>query len=131
MAITRTYTTKRDCVQLYFREGFSTFPSWVVTETDLWEKFDFQACYEEDGEEYEDAYGYMGIPMWGTWFIPVDSCIRRFIEENPTKVMDCGFTIIYDEDGELFALGIDGAGYSFIDNEFTRLYDAEGLKWHE
>lgn len=68
--------------------------------------------------------------MWSTWFIPRDMCICHFIEKNPETVMDCGFTIIYDEDGELFALGIDGAGYSFIDSEFTRLYDAEGLKWH-
>ena len=113
-------------------ECFDLFPSGVVTDQpDFWEEWEFEGVLdEEEAEEQESKYGYVGVPMWSTWFIPSDSCLIRFIEENPEKVMDCGFTIIYYK-GELFALGVDGCGYSFRDTHFTRLYDAEGLHWHD
>lgn len=133
MAIKREYKTKEECVGLYIEEGFDAFPSWVVTEQpDFYEKWSFMATLdEEEAEEQEEEYGYTHEPMWSTWFIPNDLCIRRFIEENPEEVMDCGFTLIYDSDEDLFAIGVDGCGYSFKDTHFMRLYDAEGLHWHD
>ena len=131
--IKREYKTKEECVGLYIDEGFNVFPSWVVTEQpNFWEKWSFKGILdEEEAEEQESEYGYVGVPMWSTWFIPNDSAITWFIEENPEKVMDCGFTLIYDKDGDFFALGVDGCGYSFKDAHFTPLYDAEGLHWHD
>ena len=114
-------------------DGFDAFPSWVVTEQpDFYENWSFMATLDEDeAEEEGEEYGHTHEPMWSTWFIPDDTCIRRFIEENPEEVMDCGFTLIYDKDDDFFALGVDDAGYSFRDTHFTRLYDAEGLHWHD
>ena len=133
MAIKREYKTKEECVGLYIEEGFNEFPSWVVSEQpDFYDNWSFMAILdEEEAEEEGEEYGYTHPPMWSTWFIPNEICIRRFIEENPEEVMDCGFTIIYDSDDDVFALGVDGCGYSFRDTHFTRLYDAEGLHWHD
>ena len=67
--------------------------------------------------------------MWNTWFIP-SGWVQRFAEQNPEKVAECGFTLISNE-GSLFALGIDGAGYSFREHHFAPLYDAMGIAWHK
>lgn len=133
MAIKREYKTKEECVDFYINECFDSFPSWVVTDQpNFFEEWDFQGRLdEEEAEEQESEYGYVNVPMWNTWFIPNDSFLIRFIEQNPEKVMDCGFTLIYDKDGDLFALGIDSMGYSFKEAHFTPLYDAEGLHWHD
>ena len=135
--IKREYKSKSECVNLFIEEDFDTFPSWVVTDVNLganetwFEHWDFKGKLdEEEAEEQEEEYGYVDVPMWSTWFIPRDSANIHWIETHEEKTMDCGFTLIYNE-GELFALGVDGCGYSFADTHFTRLYDAQGLKWHE
>lgn len=149
MAITRKYETKEDCVKLFVDERFDNFPSWVVTDQfarawdcpsaygdDFYEDWAFEGiCDCEDAETCGDdsidgVYGMTHVPMWGTWFIPNDSWIEGFIDENRETVADCGFTLIF-HDGDLFALGIDGAGYSFMEHHWSKLYDAMGLKWHE
>lgn len=71
----------------------------------------------------------MDVPMWNTWFIP-RGFTRDWIERHEEEAMDCGFTLIYN-DGDLFAIGVDGAGYSFRDAHFTQLYDAMGMHWHD
>lgn len=70
------------------------------------------------------------LPMWNNWFIPRDLICRDFIENHEEEVAKCGFTIIY-YDGEFFALGVNGCGYSFKDTHFKPLYELEGLKWHD
>lgn len=131
--IKREYKTKEDCVSLFMDEGFDSFPSWVVTDSDSYNwrvHWEFVGLLDENEQDDDgDEYGYVDVPMWGTWFIP-DYYNAHWIEEHPEETMDCGFTLIY-HDSELFAIGVDGAGYSFRDTHFTRLYDAQGLQWHE
>lgn len=130
--IKREYKTKLECVECMMHEEFDFFPSGVVTDQlDFFGRWEFYGKLDEDeAENYGCEYGYVDVPMWSTWFIPSDSFHERFIMENPETVMDCGFTIIV-HDGEFFGLGVDGAGYSFRDTHFMRLYDAQDLKWHD
>lgn len=83
------------------------------------------------------------LPMWGTVFMPTDSVdIRRIDELLRTLEVnddDCiglewqavGDTGIYaiECDGELI-LGIDGAGYDFYTDHWSKLYDAIDYHWH-
>lgn len=132
--IKREYKSKSDCVNFFINEDFDSFPSWVVTDTgnganEYWfEYWSFKG--KLDDEEQGEEYGYVDVPMWNTWFIPRDSANIHWIETHEKETMDCGFTLIYNE-GELFALGVDGCGYSFADTHFAALYDAQGLKWHD
>lgn len=129
--IKREYKTKEECVGLFMDENFDAFPSWVVTDNlGYYECWEFVGALDEDEQkDVGEKYGYTNKPMWNTWFIPSEF-VRRFIECNDEAVMDMGFTLIYN-DNELFAIGVDGAGYSFRDTHFTKLYDALGFKWHE
>lgn len=130
--IKREYNTKEECVELFMKDCFDMFPSWVIidTDSDWYEHWTFRAELDEyEAEEQEEEYGYVDVPMWSTWFIP-DSYIHNWIEKNEEKAMDCGFTLIYHDD-VLFAIGVDGAGYSFRDTHFTRLYDELNFIWHE
>lgn len=133
MAITRRYETKEECVGLFIEENFDRFPSWTVTERDyFYDHWTFDGLMDGEDTDDEDelyTFGPTHPPMWNDWFIP-NWWVEHFAEENPDKVAECGFTLIY-HDGELFALGVDGAGYSFRDTHFTRLYDAMGCTWHE
>lgn len=130
--IKREYKTKSECVGLFMEQDFDRFPSWVVTDQmDFYEVWEFRAELDEyEAEEQGEDYGYVNPPMWNTWFIPSDSFVSDWIERNEELTMDCGFTLIYHE-GYLFAIGVDGAGYSFRDSHFTRLYDAMGMQWHD
>ncbi len=129
--IKRTYTTKSECVKLFMEEDFSAFPASIVFENrDWYDSWEFEGKVDEECAEDGEEYGDVDVPMWGTWWIPRDSVNIRWIEEHREETMDCGFTLVYHED-ELFALGVDGAGYSFLDAHFAPLYDAQGLKWHD
>lgn len=131
--IKREYKTKSECVGLFMEQDFDHFPSWTVTDSGNSNWWDYWSFYGEldvcEAEEQGEEYGYVDAPMWDTWFIP-NGCVYDWIERNEEEVMDCGFTIIY-YNGDLFAIGVDGAGYSFRDSHFTRLYDAMGMKWHD
>lgn len=133
MAIIRKYETKAECVGLFIDECFDRFPSMVVTEQDgFYDSWRFEGLLDgedTDDEDELDTYGSTHMPMWTDWFIP-DYWVEGFIERNPEIVAECGFTLIYHE-GWLFGIGVDGAGYSFRDTHFTRLYDAMGITWHE
>ena len=134
MAITRIYSTREECARLFTESAFDNFPSWVVTDNpDFYEHWEFFDNYGGDWleEEERDADGLKPCdpPMWSTWFIPADSYWYRWIEDNADTVANCGFTLIY-YDGDLFALGIDGAGYDFREAHWQPLYDATGLTWH-
>jgi len=138
MAITRKYESKEDCVGLFIDENFDSFPSWTVTERD--DFFDEWYCVglldgeDTDDEDELETFGITHAPMWSDWFIP-NWWVRGFVEKHPEEVADMGFTLIYYGDYEhpenLFAIGVDGAGYSFRDTHFTRLYDAMGVTWHK
>lgn len=134
MAITRTYTTKEECVGLFMEQEFEFMPSWVVTDSAEWfENWEFEGIQDAD-DEWIDGYEEYGFgithePMWLTWFIPSD-WVRRYVVNHKEKVAEMGFTLVNNE-GVFFALGIDGAGYSFRDAQFTELYDAMGIRWHE
>lgn len=131
--IKREYHTKEECVGLFMEEDFERIPSWIITDADGWyERWEFWGLLDDEDkydQDAEDEYGYTHEPMWNTWFIP-DDYVMRFVGDNPEEVADMGFTLIY-YDGDLVALGIDGAGYSFRDSHFTRLYDALGFTWHD
>lgn len=130
--IKREYKTKEECVELMMNEDFDAFPSQVVIDSDCYwyEHWTFRGELDKyEAEEQEKEYGYVDVPMWSTWFIPC-GFTYDWIERNEEKVMDCGFTLIYHDD-DLFAIGVDGAGYSFRDTHFTRLYDAMGIHWHD
>lgn len=136
--IKREYKTKEECVKLFVEEDFDCFPSWVAIDptqgaSEYWyEHWTFRGILDDEESEEQDGetYGYVNVPMWNTWFIPRDSVNIHWIETHEEQVMDCGFTLIYNDD-ELFALGVDGCGYSFVDAHFAPLYDAQGLKWHD
>lgn len=143
MAITRKYETKEECVGLFVDENFDAFPSWTVTEQDCWfDRWEFEGIRDSedlaydgiDDEEGLYEFGLTHPPMWNTWFIP-NWWVRGYVERHVEEVAEMGFTLIYesghDYSEHFFALGIDGAGYSFRDTHFTRLYDAMGITWHE
>ncbi len=71
------------------------------------------------------------LPMWGTMWSFGDSEDDYWLEEEDglELMAECGFRIYEQEDfGYLF--GIDGAGYSFMDEHWIPLYKARGLQWH-
>lgn len=70
------------------------------------------------------------FPMWGTVWTFGDSIDDWWLGENLDKMADCGFRI-YESDEIGFFFGIDGAGYSFLEEHWTPLYDARQLKWHD
>lgn len=72
------------------------------------------------------------LPMWSTMWSFGNSADDYWLEEeNGLELMaECGFRIYEQEDfGYLF--GLDGAGYSFMDEHWIPLYKARGLRWHE
>jgi len=79
--------------------------------------------------EYDDYSGL--FPMWGTLFNPKSGLDEEWIQNNLEKVKECGLRAFeYYPTGDIF-LGVDGAGYSFMDNHWIPLYKARGLQWHE
>lgn len=147
MAIIRKYETKEECVDCFISERFDLLDSTLITELYGWrDRWDFVSCYDEeiDGPRedvswydeddelmyYESDYTVNGAPAWNTWFEPNDSWIKRWCSDNIKKLTECGFVVIL-HDGEFWGLGVDGAGYSFRDTHFTRLYDAMDLHWHD
>lgn len=101
-------------------------------------------------EQNDECYNW---PMWSTLFIPKDSADTRMITAlleplkctcNDKENCECdngnfnnsgwqavGKTGIMGRefDGELL-LGINGAGYSFNAEHWSKLYDALGYHWH-
>lgn len=148
MAIIRKYETKEECVGCLMDEDFDGMDSTLITELDGWEEvWSFVSAYDEetDGDRddvswydednelmyYESDYTVTGAPAWNTWFVPSDGFVERWISQHLKEVCEnCGFVAVMHND-EFYALAVDGAGYSFRDTHFQRLYDAMGFKWHE
>lgn len=89
---------------------------------------------------------FLPLPMWGTIFIPsdavdcrrIDGLLRPIVisDEDEQSLADAGWQEVADTgiyaiefDGELL-LGVHGAGYSFYDHHWSKLYDALGYCWH-
>ena len=71
------------------------------------------------------------LPMWGTLWAFSDSADNYWLENGGLQVMaECGFRI-YEQEDYWYIFGIDGAGYSFLEEHWIPLYKARGLQWHE
>lgn len=70
------------------------------------------------------------FPMWGTMWTFSEKIDDWWLENHLQEMANCGFRI-YESDEIGYFFGIDGAGYSFLDEHFTPLYDVRGLKWHD
>lgn len=134
--ITETYKTEAECARKFFNDKFDCFPALDLSNmlSGWYEKWNFEGIMDdEDAYEDEsdvDTYGITHYPMWGTWFIP-RGFMADWILDHKEDVARCGITLIFDDDGSLFAIGIDGAGYSFFDEHWVPLYRAFGCKWHD
>ncbi len=107
--------------------GFNAVPTAVVEKLMRLDPDDVREI--TPGERDEDA-NY--LPMWGTMWSFGDSADDYWLEEEDglELMAECGFRIYEQEDfGYLF--GIDGAGYSFMDEHWIPLYKARGLRWHD
>ena len=107
--------------------GFNAVPTAVVEKLMRLDPDDVREI--TPGERDEDA-NY--LPRWGTMWSFGDSADDYWLEEEDglELMAECGFRIYEQEDfGYLF--GIDGAGYSFMDEHWIPLYKARGLRWHE
>ena len=124
--IKRIYRTEEECAELWKSECFSPVEAeWFTNQPDFFETFEF---FGEDGETEE--YGYIDMPMWSTWWRVCDRFDEVWISEHQEETVAAGFTLIF-RNGELFALGIDGAGYGFLEAHWVPLYRSRGLKWHD
>lgn len=76
-----------------------------------------EICIEENTPE--DV-----LPMWGwLWEIKDD----LYIED----LSELGFRVYKSDLYENLIVGIDGAGFSFMDHYWLPLYNLIGLKWHD
>jgi hypothetical protein len=134
--ICETYRTEGECARKFADENFDSFPAYrLFDKIDSWDDaWEFVGnVIEEDVEDDDGAvsFGLTHEPDCGVWFIP-NGFMAQWIKDHMQEVADCGFTLINDgDDGELFALGIDGGGYSFLHEHWIPLYRAFGCHWHD
>lgn len=121
------YDTIREATEAW-ANGFNAIPTemiWqlMIDHLDDWEEV---TIFEDDYEPYEI------LPMWGTMWSFGDSCDDYWLEEkNGIEIMSkLGFRIYYHEEFGYF-FGIDGCGYSFMNEHWIPLYKARGLHWHK
>lgn len=119
------YDTIREAATAWVN-GFNAVPTTVVEKLIRLDPDEVREI--TPGRRDEDA-DY--LPMWGTMWSFGDSADDYWLEEEDglELMAECGFRIYEQEDfGYLF--GIDGAGYSFMDEHWIPLYKARGLQWH-
>ena len=120
------YDTIREAATAWVN-GFNAVPVAVVEKLmrlDLDEVLEITPGRRDEDADY--------LPMWGTMWSFGNSADDYWLEEKDglELMAECGFRIYEQEDfGYLF--GIDGAGYSFMDEHWIPLYKARGLRWHE
>lgn len=121
------YGTIREATEVWV-ERFNTIPvgmieQLMVDHPDEWEEV---TIFEED-EEFSDC-----LPVRGTIFSFDSPCDDWWLEEeNGIEIMSkLGFRIYHHEEFGYF-FGIDGCGYSFMDEHWIPLYKARGLHWHK
>lgn len=146
MAIIRKYTTEEQCIGLFMDEMFNYIDSTLITDNPEWrESWELVEDYDSDEDEefvnwfdedknliyFETEDTYDGTPAWQHWFEITDEWLRHKIEQLSEEVTrDCGFVLVY-RDYELWGLAVHGAGYSFRDTHFKRLYELLDFHWHE
>ena len=119
------YDTIREAATAWVN-GFNAVPAAVVEKLmrlDLDEVLEITPGRRDEDADY--------LPMWGTmWSFGNSADVYWLEEKDGLELMaECGFRIYEQEDfGYLF--GIDGAGYSFMDQHWIPLYKARGLRWH-
>lgn len=109
--------------------GFSEIPCAIVEKLMRLDIDEVREITPGDRDEDEDA-GY--LPMWSTmWAFDRWEDIYWLERMGGLELMaKCGFRIYEQEDfGYIF--GIDGAGYSFMEQHWLPLYKARGLCWHK
>ena len=119
------YDTIREAATAWVN-GFNAVPTTVVEKLMRLDPDEVREI--TPGRRDEDADF---LPMWGTMWSFGDSADDYWLEEGDglELMAECGFRIYEQEDfGYLF--GIDGAGYSFMDEHWIPLYKARGLHWH-
>ena len=119
------YDTIREAATAWVN-SFNVVPETVVEKLMQLDPDEVREITPCDPDEYLDS-----LPMWRVMWSFGDPADKRWLkDENGLKLMaECGFRIYEQEDfGYLF--GIDGAGYSFMDNHWIPLYKARGLHWH-
>ena len=119
------YDTIREATQAWVNE-FNAIPQGMIEQLmadhpDEWEEV---TVFDEDDEPYDV------LPMWGWMWSLGNICDEEWLEDNIETMSKLGFRIYHHEEfGWWF--GIDGAGYSFMDEHFIPLYKARGLHWHK
>lgn len=93
--------------------------------------------YENNGccplcasKNIDEKYPADWLPMWGWMWTFGNGWDSEWAYEHLQDMADCGFRIYESDELGLF-FGIDGAGYSFMDEHWIPLYRARGLKWHD
>lgn len=91
----------------------------------------FEDWYDIDELEFEDSIEYGGLPMWSTmWQTDIlDYRINREGQVFLNELKEIGILVWDTEIGTM--IGIDGAGYSFFDEHWSKLYDLLGYAWHD
>ena len=84
------------------------------------EKDSFEVCHDDV------------LPMYGILWAFANQLDNDWLEYygGLQLMADCGFRI-YEQEDYRYIFGIDGAGYSFMDDHWIPLYKARGLQWHE
>lgn len=122
------YATKKEAAKAWISQDWNTIQSYYLNK-------DMFSCYKlvDDDESVEEFDGYydIGEPMWSYWFEPKDSTDLNKLNEMSDEVAALGFVLIIDnEDGSVWGLGIDGAGFDFYESYWIPLYDLFGFRWH-
>lgn len=117
----------------YMVETFNRIPTYVLEPSICLGEYRVEERSEDDDGNYyyeDDTYN---VPMWGWCWDISDYISYEEIEDYyfKYKLLDLGFTIIKDENGGNYWIGINGAGFNFYDAFWTPLYDVLGFKWHE
>jgi len=84
-------------------------------------------CHKSEGY---DSQAENWPAMWGWMFHPKEGLDEEWIRNHPELPAQAGF-LVYDCDEAGILLGVDGAGYSFHDTHWAKLYDLRGLHWHD
>ena len=91
-------------------------------------------AFKDDPDELEILSSEYPVYAWpcahGWMFHPEYESDEEWIREHVEDVESCGF-LVYDSEETGILLGVDGGGYSFMDEHWLPLYAARGLQWHD